>query len=168
MILLFPILLPLVLGVVVLFIKNKFHKAIGSVSLAAAAVNFILALILFKANLAYRTNWLSFGVDFSLRLYNFSGLILLCVAFFGLLVTLYSLVFMRGKSVAKQFYAYLLITLSFINGALLSGNLLLLFFFWEGLLITILAMIMIGGKQSFKTATKAFIIVGVSDLCMMI
>ncbi|MDD5617952.1 MAG: proton-conducting transporter membrane subunit, partial [Candidatus Omnitrophica bacterium] len=71
-------------------------------------------------------------------------------------------------SVAKQFYAYLLITLSFINGALLSGNLLLLFFFWEGLLITILAMIMIGGKQSFKTATKAFIIVGVSDLCMMI
>ena len=43
----------------------------------------------------------------------------------------------------------------------------MLLFFWEGLLVTLYGLIVIGGKQSSKTATKAFVIVGISDLCMM-
>ena len=40
-------------------------------------------------------------------------------------------------------------------------------FFWEGLLLTLFGLIAMGGKEAFKTATKAFIIVGISDLCLM-
>jgi NADH-quinone oxidoreductase subunit L len=55
-----------------------------------------------------------------------------------------------------------------VNGAVLSDNLVLMLFFWEGLLLTLFGMIMIGSKQAFKTAIKAFIIVGISDLFMMV
>jgi NADH-quinone oxidoreductase subunit L len=39
--------------------------------------------------------------------------------------------------------------------------------FWEGLLLTQYGMIIIGGRNAFRTATKAFIIIGITDLCMM-
>jgi NADH-quinone oxidoreductase subunit L len=75
---------------------------------------------------------------------------------------------MRNKPHLNQFYFYLLITVAMTNGAVLADNLVLMFFFWEGLLLTLFGMIAIGGKEAFKTAIKAFIIVGISDLCMMV
>jgi NADH-quinone oxidoreductase subunit L len=75
---------------------------------------------------------------------------------------------MRNKPHLNQFYCYLLITVAMANGAVLADNLVLMLFFWEGLLLTLFGMIAIGGKEAFKTAIKAFIIVGISDLCMMI
>ena len=53
-------------------------------------------------------------------------------------------------------------------GPFLADNLVLMLFFWEGLLLTLFGLIAIGGKEAFKTATKAFIIVGISDLCLMV
>ena len=50
---------------------------------------------------------------------------------------------------------------------MLANNLVVLLFFWEALLLTQYGMIAIGGRQAFKTATKALIISGFSDLCMM-
>jgi NADH-quinone oxidoreductase subunit L len=41
-------------------------------------------------------------------------------------------------------------------------------FFWEGLLALMFGMILAGGRQSYKTAVKAIVLVGVSDLCMML
>jgi len=40
-------------------------------------------------------------------------------------------------------------------------------FFWEGLLLTLFGMIAIGRPGAYKTAIKAFVIVGISDLCLM-
>jgi NADH-quinone oxidoreductase subunit L len=54
------------------------------------------------------------------------------------------------------------------NGAVLADNLILLLFFWEGLLLTQFGMIAIGGRDAFRAATKAFIIIGITDLCLMI
>ena len=75
---------------------------------------------------------------------------------------------MRDKPYLNQFYSYLLITLAMTNGAVLADNLVLLLFFWEGLLLTLFGMIAIGRPGAYKTAIKAFIIVGISDLCLMI
>jgi len=41
-------------------------------------------------------------------------------------------------------------------------------FFWEGTLLTLYGLIAIGGKDAFRTAIKAFIICGITDLCMML
>ncbi|MDD5128397.1 MAG: proton-conducting transporter membrane subunit [Candidatus Omnitrophica bacterium] len=132
-----------------------------------SSVNFLIAVYLFKKELTFSFPWAGFGIDFSLRLNHFSGFIILAASFFGLLISLYALNFLKGKDSAKQFYAYILISISFVNGAVLANNLVVLLFFWEALLLTQYGMIVIGGRLAFRTATKALIISGASDLCMM-
>lgn len=167
-ILLLPILIPFLTAVLSLIIPKKLRVVTESISLLATFFNLLLAAILFKSNLSFTMPWAGFGIEFSLRLYNFSAFIMICLAGFGFLLMLYSLVFMRNKPFVNQFYAYFLLTLAFANAVVLADNLVFLLFFWEGLLLTIFGLISIGREGAFKTATKAFIIIGVTDLCMML
>ena len=108
-------------------------------------------------------------MEFSLRLYHFSSFILLAAAGFAfLVVALLLLIHAEQAAIRISSIAIMLITLAMVNGAVLADNLVLMLFFWEGLLVTLFGIIAIGGKDAFKTATKAFIIVGISDLCMMV
>jgi NADH-quinone oxidoreductase subunit L len=166
-ILLLPLIIPFLGGILALLMPRNWGKAKEGASLVAALLNLIVTIIIFKTNLRYLLPWGGFGLEFSLRLYNFSAFIIASAAFFGFLTMLYSIVFMRGKQFLSQFYAYFLFILAFINGAVLADNLVLMLFFWEGSLAALFGLIAIGGKAAFKTATKAFIILGVADLCMM-
>jgi len=163
-----PILIPLAAGLLVLFVPKNTKRLKEAVVLAGALANLAIAIMLFKSDLTFSVPWVGFGFEFSLRIYCFSSFIISAAAFFGVLLAVYSSAFASQKNYSKSFSAYLLITLALLNGAVLANNLLLMLFFWESLLITQFGMIMLGGKQAFKTATKAFIIIGVSDLCMMV
>jgi NADH-quinone oxidoreductase subunit L len=143
------------------------RKAKEVLTLAFTFLNLLVAVSFFKTDAVFSLPWAKFGMEFSLRLYQFSAFLLCATAGFAFLITLYCLSFMQGRPNTKQFYGYLLISLSFANGALLANNLIVLLFFWEGLLLTLFGMIAIGHKGAFKTATKAFVIVGISDLCLM-
>jgi NADH-quinone oxidoreductase subunit L len=129
--------------------------------------NFLAAAYFFRSSFSFSFPWLPFGIDLSFRLYSFNAFIILAAASFGLLIALYSAALMKGKKYAWQFYALLILSLIFIDGAVLADNLLVMLFFWEGLLAALFGMIAIGREGAFKTATKAFIILGICDLCMM-
>ena len=165
---LLTIILPLVCAIAVLALPRPWRRIKEMIVLAAVSANLVIAFSLFGKNINLNLPWAGFGIDLSFRLYHFSGLILAAAASLGFLVALYSSVFMRGKEKLSQFYAYFLITLSFVSGAVLSDNLVLLLFFWEGILLTIFGLIAIGRKDAFKTAIKAFVIIGITDLCMMV
>ncbi|MCX5706821.1 MAG: proton-conducting transporter membrane subunit [Candidatus Omnitrophica bacterium] len=167
-ILLLPILIPILSGIVVFFIPKQLRRVKEALALLATFAVLILAMISFKQVSSYSFNWLGRGMDLSLRLYNFSSFMLLANAGFAFLIILYSVTFMKGKDLLNQFYAYFLLTIGFANGAFLADNLLLLLFFWEGLLGLLFGMIAIGNKGAFKSATKAFIIIGITDLCLML
>ena len=166
-ILFLPLILPFLAAILALCLRKGANRIVEILALIVTGLNLLLCAFIFKSNITYSVPWLNFGIDFSLRLYNFSAFIILASAFFAFLTVLYSTVFMKAKQSINQFYAYLLITLAFVNGAVLADNLVLLLFFWEGLLLTLFAMIYIGGKTAYKAATKAFIIMGISDLCLM-
>jgi len=161
------ILLPAAAGAVVLGLRKTVAPAREAITLLVTLVNLALAIMVFNQNLAYTAPWGGFGWHFSLRLYQFSAFIMLAVAGFAFLVALYSWKFMRGKGAGNQFYSYLLIALAMVNGAVLANDLVVLLFFWEGLLIVQFGLIAIGREGAFRTATKAFIIVGITDLCMI-
>lgn len=171
--LLLPILVPLVAGVITLLLRKRGEgRLLGPreiLALAATGFALVFAILVYNQDKTYALPWAGYGMEFLLRLYHFSSFILLAAAGFAFLVVLYSCAFMRDKKHLSQFYSYLLITLAFVNGAVLADNLVLLLFFWEGLLATLFGMIALGGgKDAFKTATKALIIAGVSDLCLMV
>ncbi len=163
-ILLLPVIIPLLAGILIP-VMRRLREVI---SLLATGAILIIAIELFKQQLTYSLPWAGFGMEFILRLYPFSAFILLSITALSFLVMLYCSSFMRGKNYPNQFYAYFLITIAMANGAVLADNLVLLLFFWEGLLAVLFGFIAIGGKGAFRTATKMLIIVGVSDLCMMI
>ncbi|MDD5436456.1 MAG: proton-conducting transporter membrane subunit [Candidatus Omnitrophica bacterium] len=166
---LLPIYIPIATALLVLFVPKKVRGVREAVVLAGTLANLIVAVSLFKSDLSYSIPWAGFGAfEFNLRLYHYSAFTIGAAAAFGFLISLYTCVFALNKSYSKYFYVYFLASLSFLNGAALSSNLLAVLFFWEALLMTQFGMIALGGKSAFKTATKAFIIVGLSDLCMMI
>ncbi|MDD5166268.1 MAG: proton-conducting transporter membrane subunit [Candidatus Omnitrophica bacterium] len=167
-IILLPIIIPLFFGLMVFAVSKRFRAMKEAIALLATFLNLLVTIAFFKNNINFSLPWAGLGLEFSLRLYHFSAFIILAIAVFGFLITLYSTVFMRDKPSLKQFYAYFLINLSFANGVVLADNLVIMLFFWEGLLLTLFGMIYIGKKEAFKTATKAFIIVGIADLCLMV
>ncbi len=162
------IMAPIAAGIAVLAVPNRYKWVKEALALSATLANLLAAAALYGKNLDCLLPWAGFGISFSLRLYAFSGFILLATACFGFLIMIYSSVFLFDKKYSKLFYSYFLIMIGFVNGAVLANNLILMLFFWEGTLLTIFGMIALGNKAAFKTATKAFIIIGLSDLCMMV
>ena len=165
--LLWTILLPALAGLMILIMARMPGVLRGSFILLAAAANMALAIKIFGNNINLVLPWAPFGMDFSLRLYHFSGFILLSASVFCLAICLYGLPFMAKRAHSVQFFAYLFFSIAMANGAVLADNLVLLLFFWEGLLLTLFGMIAIGSPDAYRTAVKALIIVGGADLCLM-
>jgi formate hydrogenlyase subunit 3/multisubunit Na+/H+ antiporter MnhD subunit len=137
-------------------------------ALLGTALNAIACALLYGKQAVFFTPWGGYGINFSLKLYAFSALILPVAAVFALLSVLYCVAFFQKKPVSNRFYAYLLLTVAMVNGALLANNLVVLLFFWEGILLTLFLMILLGREGAWHTAVKAVVLVGVSDLCMML
>jgi NADH-quinone oxidoreductase subunit L len=156
--------IPIISGIAALLLPKHAREGLAFL---AAALTLVLGVSMSGHETIISLPWGGFGIDFQLRLYHFSAFILAAAAGFGFLVTLYSLYFMRNREKSNQYYGYLLISLGMVNGAVLADNLVLMLFFWEGLLGTIFGLIAIGNKGAFRSAIKAFILIGVSDVLMM-
>ena len=168
--LLLPILLPAVLAVLFLLLPRTLRLVRDALALAGAAVLLYYGIVFFSLkDLRFNVPWLGMGIDFDLRLYHFSSFILLALAGFLILITLYSTVKMKDAPRAREFFAYVFLTAAFANGAALANNFVPLVFFWEGLLVTLYGLITIGGKPtSGRTAIKALLISGFCDFSMIL
>jgi NADH-quinone oxidoreductase subunit L len=168
--LLLPILLPAVLAVLFLLLPRTLRLARDALAMAGAAVLLYYSFVFFSLkDLRFNVPWLGMGIDFDLRLYHFSSFILLALAGFLILITLYSTVKMKDAPRVREFFAYVFLTAAFANGAALANNFVPLVFFWEGLLVTLYGLITIGGRPtSGRTAVKALLISGFCDFCMIL
>jgi len=165
-ILLYPILLPLLAGAICFLLSKKWMKEV--LSLVVMLVTFILAIVIFRSEeLILARAWLPVlgGIDFSLRSYHFSSFILIFLALFGVLISLYSVKFMRGKKRLREYYAYLLWTIAASSGAILASNLIVFLLFWGVLGLLLYALLSLG---SYRVATKGLFIVGASDFALIL
>jgi len=162
------ILIPAFLAGVTLLMPKKAKLWHTVLLLLGFTVNLVICIMLYGTSVRFEREWIGFGINFSLRIYQFNGFILLAAAGLSFLVALYTAAFAWKRDYKKQFYTYMLLTIALVNGAVLADNLLVMLFFWEAILGTMFGMIYLGGKESFKTSVKAVIIAGVGDLCMML
>ncbi len=152
----------------IVFSKARLLQQLFAIIFSAASLIFAIKLYGNQAEFVYQWAGRSFGLDFAIRLYSFSSFILIGAAGFALLIALYgNAFFCIEPSKMALFNFYLFITLLMTNGVALANNLVLLLFFWEGLLFTLYAMIAIGRPGSWKTAVKAVILVGLCDIALM-
>ncbi len=167
--LLLPILLPAALAAVMLLIPKGIRLLRELVAFAGAAVLLYFGFVFFAVKtLSLHVPWLGMGIDFDLRLYQFSAFILLALSGFLFLIILYSTVKMKDSPRVREYYAYVFLTASFAFGAALANNFVPLLFFWEGLLVTLYGLITIGAKPtSNRTAVKALMISAFCDFSMI-
>ncbi|NTV79940.1 MAG: NADH-quinone oxidoreductase subunit L [Candidatus Aminicenantes bacterium] len=168
--LLLPILLPAVLAAILLLLPRTLRLLRDVLAVAGAAVLVYYGFVFFSVkDLRYAVPWLGMGIDFDLRLYHFSSFILLALAGFLILITLYATVKMKDAPRGREFMAYVFLTAAFANGAVLANHFVPLVFFWEGLLVTLYGLITIGGRPtSGRTAVKALLISGFCDFAMIL
>ncbi|MBE0477916.1 hypothetical protein IBX65_02195 [Candidatus Aerophobetes bacterium] len=164
-ILLYPIILPIIGGVLCFLIPAR--KAKESISIAISLIVFIFAIFIFSSKdifLSYP--WLTFlGIDFALQSYRFSSFILLFACLFSFLISLYSVKFMAENVRLKEYYPYLLLTTSCAAGAALAANLVVFLLFWGALGILLYAFLSLG---SYKLSTKGLFIVGAADFALIL
>ena len=167
--LLAPILLPAALAVFFFLVPKRVRLVREILSVVGSLVLLYLVFALFEVKtLGLKIAWLGMGIDFDLRLFHFSSFILLGLAGFLFLISLYSTVKMKDNPRVREYYAYVFLSAALANGAVLSNNFVPLVFFWEGLLLTLYGLITIGGKEANRTAVKAFIISGFCDFAMIL
>jgi formate hydrogenlyase subunit 3/multisubunit Na+/H+ antiporter MnhD subunit len=103
-----------------------------------------------------------------LRVDALNGFMLLAAGLFGLLITLFSLPFMRSHSKITGYYGYLLLALGSTFGVLLSNHWILLLVFWGFLGILLYLLVLMGGVNAAQPAKKTLVLVGGSDIFMLL
>ena len=162
---LYPIILPLIGGIICLLIPTKRIKEV--ISVGVSLVVLILSILIFGCGeLSFNHSWLSFpGINFSLQSYRFSSFILLFISLFSLLISLFSVKFMSSLRRTREYYFYLLLTTSCAIGAVLAANFLIFLLFWGMLGILLYCMLSLG---SSKVATKGLFIIGSADFALIL
>jgi NADH-quinone oxidoreductase subunit L len=159
--------IPAAAGVICLLASWKVRWFAPLVAVIASAVQVTVAVALFSTDASLNIPWMGYGLQFSLKLSRMSAFIVLAIAGFSLLVSVYSASSMARAPSTRRFFAWILLTVAMASGVALADNLILLLVFGEGLLLTLFGMISSGTRRSYRTAIKAVIIVGSTDLCMM-
>ncbi len=174
MTLLYPILLPLAVGLLILFYPKREFKSWKNpvyfvslltmiLSFAAGIAIFIQGRIDYTLQIIPSSDWSGPGISFDLVGYRFSNLILLATLLFGLLIALYSY-----KQLKKTYFTYFLWSIAGSALAILSNNLIVLLLAWGGVALLLYLLIAQGKQGSAGAATKALVMVGGSDILMLV
>ncbi|NSW95543.1 MAG: hypothetical protein HPY62_12620, partial [Bacteroidales bacterium] len=160
------ILIPAVAGLILLMVPERYTTAKGIIALIITVVSCYMSAALYGSSVQMvaldgalgRTCVSLFGVDllqnasrfFTLTVDNLSKLIVLLTSLFVLLITLYSIVYIKPGRV-RNYYSWFLITAGCSYGAVLSDNLLLFTAFCGILGITLYKLI--PGKDEESSAS---------------
>ena len=104
---------------------------------------------------------------FTFNIDHLSRLIIIFIGLFGILINLYSLVYINKNKNLINYYAYFQLTLGASFGVACADNLLIFLLFWGLLGITLYKLIPGRDKKSSDAAKKTLVIIGASD-CIMI
>jgi len=169
--------LPLVAGVVSFAIPPRADRFREAATVIVAAVTFLISIgLLFQLGQdSVASMPLGFlpGYLIDLRLDVLNRFLVLFASLFGLLVAVYSIDYMRGRSRLREYYPYLLITIGAANGALVANNWLLLLGFWGLVLVTMFLLATIGSvdaspAKAMASAAKSMIILMASDTALIL
>ncbi len=116
-------------------------------------------------------DWIpALGLGFSLRMDGFAWMFALLVSGIGLLVVLYARYYMSPRDPVPRFFSLFLAFMGAMLGVVLSGNLILLVFFWE--LTSAFSFLLIGywhrNAGARDGARMALTVTGVGGLALLV
>lgn len=159
-----PVIFPLLAGLVCLLIPNAAARLRSWLAVLSTFIVFALVWPLFQqVNLSWDPSpWMAMRVDV------LSAFILLAVAFFGVVIGVYSVGYMQGRARHREYFTYLLWTIGASCGVILANDLLLLLVCWGFLGLTLYLMAGISGPGAAEAARKSLMVIGGSDALMLL
>ncbi|WP_428898544.1 NADH:ubiquinone oxidoreductase subunit 5 (chain L)/Multisubunit Na+/H+ antiporter [Parelusimicrobium proximum] len=160
-----PVFSPLFAAALVLILGKKNTVLSKIITFAAPLVSLTALFTLMGENAFYSRAFTGLGFNFTLSLDSFSYAIALFINIFALLALIYS---QSDEDKSPLFYFNFLYTLAFACGAVLADNIILMLFFWEGLLVSLYLFLLFSkGEEAPQTAFRAFIINIAGDILLM-
>jgi multicomponent K+:H+ antiporter subunit A len=141
--------------------------AFGCLVLTAAAYPTIVA----RGAIRSSFDWIpELGLSFSLRMDGFAWIFAMLVSGIGFLVVLYARYYMSPEDPVPRFFSFFLAFMGAMLGIVLSGNLILLVFFWE--LTSIFSFLLIGywhnNAGARDGARMALTVTGIGGLALLV
>jgi NADH-quinone oxidoreductase subunit L len=143
------------------------------VSLITAALAFsLIPDVYFGASRFFDTSapWIpSSGITAGVFLDPLSALFTVLVAFFGLIITVYSLGYMAAEEGLTRYYFFLLLFIGSMIGLVISDNFLQMFIFWEmvGLCSYSLVSFWYKRPEAVRAGSKVFLMTRIGDICLL-
>ncbi|MGM0472606.1 MAG: NADH-quinone oxidoreductase subunit L [Bacteroidota bacterium] len=167
------IFLPIVAGILLFLIPEKVKWIKGTFTLLVSAISLLFAIRLYQQpNGIFTLNLFSVNQEVNAfstyHIDNLSRFITLSICAFGVLISLYSLLYVTRQMKIRNYYAYFLLTVGLSAGAALTDNLLLFLFFWGILAITLYKLIRGYDQESSDAAKKSLVMIGSSDGMMIL
>jgi formate hydrogenlyase subunit 3/multisubunit Na+/H+ antiporter MnhD subunit len=174
------IVIPIVAGVVCLLIPKKVKYVREGVAVLVASAVLVLGVIAFmnrpltwdsplgRAVCSTEAGAASDVPSPLLIQDDLSGMVLLGVGFFSVLIGLYSIRGAADVTGSRQYYAYFLWTIGAACGAALANDLILLLVMWGFLGLTLYLLVSLGEAGAEAAAKKTFVLIGASDSLMIL
>ena len=167
--------IPLIASCFVPVIGKYSEKARNYFVIAIAAVVGVLALTLVPGvwnnptATYYQIPWLTGGISAGVYVDPLSVLFTCLVAFFALVIAVYSQGYMKGEEGLTRYYYLLLLFIGSMIGLVLSDNMLQMFIFWEMVGLCSYALISFWYKkpESIHSGVKVFIMTRIGDICLL-
>jgi len=148
--------------------RDYFVIAIASVT-AALALTLVPGVIFGDGQAKIATiSWIS-GIDAGVYIDPLAVLFTTLVAFFGLIITIYSQGYMKGEEDLTRYNYLLLLFIGSMIGLVLSDNLIQMFIFWEMVGLCSYSLISFWYKrpESVRAGTKVFIMTRIGDISLL-
>lgn len=166
--------LPLISCFFVPLIARLGAKARDSFVITIAALTAFLSFTLIPAVLSGEavnkvTTWIPGNVDAGVYLDPLSVLFACLVGFFGLIIAVYSLGYMKHEANLTRYYFFFLLFIGSMIGLVVSDNFIQMFIFWEmvGLCSYSLISFWNNRPESVKSGNKVFLMTRIGDICLL-
>jgi NADH-quinone oxidoreductase subunit L len=142
------------------------------ISLATAALAFSLVPDVFSGTegpLISTTAWISPSITAGVFIDSLSVLFTVLVAFFGLIIAIYSLGYMKGEEGLTRYYFFLLLFIGSMIGLVIADNFLQMFIFWEMVGLCSYSLISFWYKrpESVRAGAKVFLMTRIGDASLL-
>ena len=168
-------LLPLISSLFVPVFARLHGKARDYYVVIVSLITVVLALSLVPGVYVGSTNplgssvsWIP-GINAGVIVDPLSVLFSVLISFFGLIISIYSLGYMKGEEGLTRYYFFLLIFIGSMIGLVISDNFLQMFIFWEMVGLCSYSLISFWYKrpESVKAGAKVFLMTRIGDICLL-
>jgi len=113
--------------------------------------------------------WISSTIQAGVFIDPLSVLFTCLVAFFGLIIAIYSLGYMKDEEGLTRYYFLLLLFIGSMIGLVVSDNFLQMFIFWEMVGLCSYSLISFWYKrpESIRAGAKVFLMTRIGDICLL-